>query len=1567
MEVLSVVAGLPPVARDLVLGHWPETDVEGMRRFGDAYSNACEDLRAYADEYEAASTSTEDALRGATRDGLAGRHYEIGSAIRAKAALCESLGQQCHDMADMAVQTQHLIAMTGVVFALQLAYDMAMFYAGGGVKALGDRLAAQQAMRIAGMRFATGAADKVAAGAARRAALYGAARAAGIGAVSGMAISVGAQIWDIESGVRDGFDGSAFLEMTLGGLLGGAAGAEVGRRLAPHLFGRLLPAVRSSHGALIGRHVGATMLLGGAGGLAGGIAGAAPVVALRIGEIHTLSDLFKIVRESAITGFGGGFVGAAGSGLRTHSSGRSSLPRSRELDALVARQGNFSTRMNQLLASDRPPSIEYLAESPVAGGGRQRSVYRLTFHDGTQVLQERVPNPTEAYERFFTTLIGDAVGALVPAVHLAGDVVYTEVIPGASGADVVVREPGAGHRLAATPSGMRLGVLDALMDPGLRRRAPDEWVLDRTGRVWSVGPGHWAGPTEGRQPSVFAEQFVERDMQGGLRWRNHDLTRSEIAQIRARVELLRPIFEGAGYRSWHESMMQHLDSLDRTAADPAVPEPVTTSQISPVIDSAAGATTGYTTPSADVGAHVWAEMSPPIDAGHRFSGGETRGANAVRMQLGEGPPVRVVPGKTVIVGTSDTSPFAAQLRGQADVVEEHARAGTDRAGRVWIRDDGDGGGVWVNGEKLPLHEPRTVSEGDEVALGPDFRATIKMEPIDDSRLPRAQISLGPDETPITLAPGEQVHVDPGDRAHAGIESGQDIADGTPGQMGGRAHKATGNEPESPVIVGRDFDGRVWVHDPAADSGSPSRVTIGDESVGAGRHYVEPGETVSMGDKSGRLDVDFFRQAVRIRVYNDSDWLSMLPGDNLRVGGARFVTVDAYGRVWIHDPESEGIRVNDEWVSPGRGRILESGDIVQYGTVRHTIEFLPMDVRADVGPIQVKLGSGADALRMRLDPGASVEVGANALSPFGPQLRGSDGVHDRHAVINYDNEGRLRVRSTGDPAEVRINGEMIPVGQWVPLAEGVELGLGTDFVATVSANPVEGPRLPPAEIFFESGWKSVELAPGEHLRIDQRSNFKRSDAAPQREVMVGRDFDGRVWVRGPEENSGIRVSVDGEEVRAGEKRYMEPDTDVDFDGRTGRLRVEGEGRPVQLRLSDDATAPLLTLSRRDEVKLGSGPESPLAQEMAARGLAAHHATIYRDTLGNLWIRDEGSEAGTWVEGKKLGPGESVMLAEGAPLRLGAWVGAAQFSGGPPSVGDPLNVKLDSGEGRLLLDLPRGGPGVVLGRGQYAELPPMGPGVRDRVSDAHAIVGVHPSGGLWIAPHSAADAPTYVNGTAIHSGEKTRLYPGDRVGIGEAGEFTVVYRSPDGGAVIDLVDLTPATVKALRQLAAVPEHVYVRVAEFLNSERSGKIIIGERSLEELRSRVRNEPIASGDGSWERYAGMYSPAERRLFIDSGANLDIGHGSVIWHEFGHAADHAYGDSGRRLHQEAEWQNLHAQVIGDFEAQPSWDTYFSTPVEFFAEAFRAWVGGPEQMIRFADYDQANAARLTSYFDRTLR
>ncbi|WP_328392430.1 FHA domain-containing protein [Nocardia sp. NBC_00416] len=1559
----ALLAEVPAAVRDLVIGHWPEAEVAPMRARGDVYIATGRGLRAGADRYDAEGKKAELALDGATRTGLSERNRTIVGAMRNQAAVCDDMGRQCHEVADVTEQTQHLLIVTGIVLGVQLAYDALLFLYGGGFKAVADRLAAEQAMRMAVTRLTAKVATDAAAGAARRAALHGAVHAAKIGALTSVAISVGAQVWDLETGARDEFDMGSLFEMVAGGVIGGVVGAEIGRRVAPRILGRLGGRARTDIGRFTG-HLGGTVLIGGAGGLTGGIAGAVPSLIIHYKDIHSFGDMFTMVRESAVVGFGSGFVGAAGSALRVHRAGVAGVRGDLDLAPIARRQLDFGRRVDQLLSGE-PPRAEPLSRQATLENSA-RSVEMLTFPDGSQVVHKVVADPRHAHAEFLASVMGDTVGARVPAVHIDGRHVYLEVVPGKSALDSYPRDWAPEERFHGTPSGNRLGLLDALID--IPDRNSENWMIDPDGRVWGIDHSLAFEP-DGRI-GAFAKQFLDHGpAEGTVQWKEHGFTRAEVAEIRHHVAELQPAFSALGRHDWHDGVLQRLDGM-ADAAPPPHP--------------------------ADPGGVVPPHTGP----------GDTPG-QARRTTVDAHPPLPADRREPQNVPPRNSRPESGDPRTQVRPPAHQERPGP----RVEAGENRSPGGR------------NAGPESGQPPKGVDMRATPEERPIDADPVPRREESydgpptrplqrIGPDEAPPDRGDYELAAAPPpqGQTHHfRHPQSGHVDVVFTPAQGGELSLRLL---PGSEYILGSGRD--ALLHNVAGEYVSRRHASIRVDDAGHvflrdnnsmngtfidGKQMVS-GEWVRVYDsqqlmlsRAFDLGLDLRRQISDVRLFgNDAPPLRLQRGQSIGIGrdfvqrsdlpdlrtmskDHALVGMDEDGRVWIQDDGSaNGTKVNDDPLAPGEKRTLRPGDSVRFGLVRGEAQFLPADRSTEAPPMQVRLGGGPDAIPTQLAAGRSVPVGTGPDSPFANQLSRYRGVAERHATLGMDHDGRVWIRDHPGSDGVWVNGDRIAPDQRVTLNASDQIGLGPEFVTTarLGGEPVH----PPAVVHFapELRLPPIRLSPGQEIPVPVRyfvgdSNLRGDQAqhfrVGTREVFVGRDPDGRVWVRDPEPELPPATEVNGRALEAGEKRYIEAADTLKLDGRLSRLEVGAE-RPLTLRLADDPRVPPLNLRRGEEMVIGRDPISPMADQLTAhRSVSPQHATVLRDQYGNLMLRDNHSERGTYVNGVKVDPAAPpVPLRPGDSVRFGDWVGSAQYADGDtPLIPKDLAVKFNSSHGDLAFDIPRGGEPMVLGRNN-SELPsglPHG----DLVSRRHATLGAHPSGRVWIRDEGSQNG-TRVNGEMIAPGRQVALHPGDHVDLGGGYDFTVAFPPPEGGPFVDIMDRTPATKHVIEELARIPHRIYQRVSDHMNAVVGGGIVIGNRPLldmpgtDQLRGHT---PYGRKSGtSWNTVQGVYMGGPRRIVINSGG--DSGSANVVWHEFGHATDAAYGTGGRWLSSGPEWSSLHSDILQRIGGHRKWNSYFDKPSEAFAEAFTAWThGGRTKLKEFTLGDRVLADRLKAYFD----
>lgn len=393
VDTADLMVEFPVALRDLVIGHIPALDDPMTRARGDACIRAGEEIEALTACYELTADRGVRAINGDTGSVLAERDRCTVEFARTQAKILKDLGHQCHAAADAAAQTRHLVYVTGMVLAAQLAWDALLFFQGGGFKALSDRLAAEELMRVAVAQLVRTTAEQGVAAAIRRETWRAAARAvgkvAGIGALTGGGTGAVAQVWDIASGVRETFDVGSLLELTAAGALGGVVGVEVGRRLAPHVLGR--PGIGSTAGKFgrLAGHLGGTVVLGSAGGLAGGAVSTVPSLIIHHDEFNGLGEMFAAVRGNAVSGFAGGFVEAAGVALHVHGAGREAV---RGVDAESARTpGNpvdIPTLRDELRVL-RPESDRPAPEGPDRPAAESSSLPDAPASDGAQVHSAR--------------------------------------------------------------------------------------------------------------------------------------------------------------------------------------------------------------------------------------------------------------------------------------------------------------------------------------------------------------------------------------------------------------------------------------------------------------------------------------------------------------------------------------------------------------------------------------------------------------------------------------------------------------------------------------------------------------------------------------------------------------------------------------------------------------------------------------------------------------------------------------------------------------------------------------------------------------------------------------------------------------------------------------------------------------------------------------------------------------------------------------------------------------------------------------------------------------------------
>jgi uncharacterized protein YukE len=254
--------------------------------------------------------------------------------------------------------------------------------------------------------------------------------------------------------------------------------------------------------------------------------------------------------------------------------------------------------------------------------------------------------------------------------------------------------------------------------------------------------------------------------------------------------------------------------------------------------------------------------------------------------------------------------------------------------------------------------------------------------------------------------------------------------------------------------------------------------------------------------------------------------------------------------------------------------------------------------------------------------------------------------------------------------------------------------------------------------------------------------------------------------------------------------------------------------------------------------------------------------------------------------------------------------------------------------------------------------------DHASPNHASIGVHPSGRVWIRDNGSNNG-TWLNGKRIKTGPKIALRPADVIRIGHF-ETTVDFTAPPLPHSIELVDRSAQTMKALEDMALIPPAVYDRIIEHLEAISSGGVTLGKRALADL---PRVVGILPSDLS--ATTAIYISRFRRILVDTRVSfaglvhrlLDRPGSPPVLHEFGHAADHAYGDGTNWLSDTPEWATVHELVRKARRSDPLRNRHLDKPREVFAEGFASWLLGDEALRHLANFDAAAAAKLREYYD----
>lgn len=222
----------------LVGMEWPEGDEDSLRRIGNAWETAAQELLALAPSMQDAATTTSKSIEGVAGDVIRKAMQDItygDYSLDKLAEAAETAAQMSRDSATQIEYTKYSFYAALILLAAQIAYFLAMAAITWGVSLSGIpiAIAAVRTAVIAGLRqlisaIASATAKKVALEMLKRGA-FGAAFSAALGAAQDAAIQT----------IQHRFDAGQFWESTtqgaisggVGGLGGGLVSGSLGQRV----------------------------------------------------------------------------------------------------------------------------------------------------------------------------------------------------------------------------------------------------------------------------------------------------------------------------------------------------------------------------------------------------------------------------------------------------------------------------------------------------------------------------------------------------------------------------------------------------------------------------------------------------------------------------------------------------------------------------------------------------------------------------------------------------------------------------------------------------------------------------------------------------------------------------------------------------------------------------------------------------------------------------------------------------------------------------------------------------------------------------------------------------------------------------------------------------------------------------------------------------------------------------------------------------------------------------------------------------------------------------------------
>ncbi|MFB9712484.1 hypothetical protein ACFFR2_36790, partial [Streptosporangium nondiastaticum] len=227
---------------------------------------------------------------------------------------------------------------------------------------------------------------------------------------------------------------------------------------------------------------------------------------------------------------------------------------------------------------------------PLRTGAESLRADRVTLGDGTRAVDKELAGRDARDREYLTSRLGQAVGADVAAVHIAGE--RRVLVDWVDGERVKVRlNPDGsweapGHH--GTADGVLLGLLDTLTSHYDRFRFPDADLdlraadIDlRVGENGALRAFDHEKAFQGILPDTrnpFVQHFFRETSPMSVEWAGNPLSRSDIEVLRTRIDALEGEFRALGRDDWYANAKFAFDRIAEhaegtTSLLDAAPEP----------------------------------------------------------------------------------------------------------------------------------------------------------------------------------------------------------------------------------------------------------------------------------------------------------------------------------------------------------------------------------------------------------------------------------------------------------------------------------------------------------------------------------------------------------------------------------------------------------------------------------------------------------------------------------------------------------------------------------------------------------------------------------------------------------------------------------------------------------------------------------------------------------------------------------------------------------------------------------------------------------------------------------